>query len=258
MFIADLADRLANRVQISSDALAAYAEAMEYGFGSEVDYGQVSKTYAVVNLSKDAASRYSPAEVVKTERVVISGNPDRRLICTSHVEKQNHTLRMHCRRMNRLTNAFSKKLENFKAAIALHMAYYNLCKTHSAIRATPAMEVGVEKSAVSVLELLEHLASKEYIERLQMVIQNLHGADSTWLESVSVFEQFQGKTVWDGKVELFELQNHPKAKRCYAWSDFDPKQEHLTAVLESPPVKNANDAVRVHIIQQVNQAKKGY
>lgn len=68
---------------------------------------------------------------------------------------QNHTLRMHCRRMSRLTNAFSKKLENFKAAIALHMAYYNLCKAHTAIRATPAMEIGVEPSAVSVLELLE-------------------------------------------------------------------------------------------------------
>jgi IS1 family transposase len=155
MFIADLAERLACRVQVSSDALAAYIEAMEYGFGSEVDYGQVSKTYSVTNLNKDAASRYSPAEVVSTEKVVVSGNPDRSLICTSHVEKQNHTLRMHCRRMSRLTNAFSKKLENFKAAIALHMAYYNLSKTHTAIRCTPAMEIGIEKSPVSVLELLE-------------------------------------------------------------------------------------------------------
>lgn len=155
MFIADLAERVTNRIQISSDALKAYVEAVEFGFGSDVDYGQISKTYAVVNLNNDAASRYSPAEVVSAEKVVICGNPDQRKICTSHVEKQNHTLRMHCRRMSRLTNAFSKKLENFKAAIALHMAYYNLCKTHTAIRATPAMEIGVEKSAVSVLELLE-------------------------------------------------------------------------------------------------------
>ncbi len=76
-------------------------------------------------------------------------------VSTSHVEKQNHTLRVHCRRMSRLTNAFSKKLENFETAIALHMAYYNLCKIHGAIRATPAMEVGVESSTVSVAELLE-------------------------------------------------------------------------------------------------------
>ena len=155
MFIADLAERVTKRIQLSSDAPAAYGEAVEYGFGADADFGQVSKTYAVVNLNKDASSRYSPAEVVSTEKVVVSGNPDRSLICTSHVEKQNHTLRMHCRRMSRLTNAFSKKLENFKAAIALHMAYYNLSKTHTAIRCTPAMEIGIEKSPVSVLELLE-------------------------------------------------------------------------------------------------------
>jgi len=99
------------------------------------------------------------------------------------------------------------------------------------------------------------VASKEYIERLQMVIQHLHHVDSKWLESVPVLETFQGKTVWDGVVELFELLNHPKAKRCYAWSDFDPKQEHLSAVLELPPVKNANDAVKVHIVQQARKGK---
>jgi hypothetical protein len=107
------------------------------------------------------------------------------------------------------------------------------------------------------LNCLNAVASKEYVERLQMVIQHLHKADSTWLESIPVLEMFQGKTVWDGVVELFELRNHPKAKRCYAWSDFDPKQEHITAVLETPPVKSANDAVKVYIIQQANQARKG-
>jgi hypothetical protein len=90
-----------------------------------------------------------------------------------------------------------------------------------------------------------------------MVIQHLHKADSTWLESIPVLESFQGKTVWEGVVELFELRNHPKAKRCYAWSNHDPQNKQMSAVLELPPAKNAHDAVKVHIVQQVNQAKKG-
>lgn len=154
-FIADLAERLTRRVQISSDSLKAYADAMERGFGSEVDYGQISKTYSVVNLNKDAASRYSPADVVKTEKTVVSGAPIVDRICTSHIEKQNHTLRMHCRRLTRLTNAFSKKLENFKAAVALNFCYYNFVKTHGAIRMTPAQAAGVEQSAWTVAELVE-------------------------------------------------------------------------------------------------------
>jgi IS1 family transposase len=155
MFMADLAARLSRRIQISSDRLDSYPDAIERAFGSEVDYGQLVKTYGVVNLNKDAASRYSPAEVVKTERTIISGMPDINRICTSHVEKQNHTLRMHCRRLTRLTNAFSKKLENFEAAVALNFAYYNFCKTHLAIRCTPAMEAGIEKSQWTVRELVE-------------------------------------------------------------------------------------------------------
>ena len=94
------------------------------------------------------------------------------------------------------------------------------------------------------------VANKEYVERLQMVIQHLHGADSTWRESVPVSETFQGKTVWEGTVELFDLRNHPKAKRCYAWSDHDPANEQISAVLELPPVKSANDAVKVHIVRK--------
>jgi IS1 family transposase len=154
-FISDLAGRLQNRVQVSSDSLHAYADAMERGFGTEVDYGQISKTYSFVNLNKDAASRYSPAEVIKVEKTIVSGMPDVSRISTSHVEKQNHTLRMHCRRLTRLTNAFSKKFENFQAAVALNFAYYNFCKTHGAIRMTPAQAAGVENSAWTVAELVE-------------------------------------------------------------------------------------------------------
>jgi hypothetical protein len=113
------------------------------------------KTYSVTNLNKDAASRYSPAEVVKIEKTVITGMPDISRICTSHVEKQNHILGMHCHRLTRLTNAFSRKFENSNAAVSLNFAYYNFCKSHLTIRCTPAMEAGIEKSQWTVAELVE-------------------------------------------------------------------------------------------------------
>ena len=156
VFMNDLAGRVKNRVQISSDSLAAYENAIEQGCGSDVDYGQIVKTYAVTPLGKAAAVRYSPAEVVSIEKTVVNGMPDVSRISTSHVEKQNHTLRMHCRRLTRLTNAFSKKIENFEAAVALNFAYYNFCKTHKAIRMTPAQAAGVESSAWTVAELVKH------------------------------------------------------------------------------------------------------
>jgi IS1 family transposase len=155
VFMDDLASRLKYRIQLSSDSLSAYGDAVERGFGSEVDYGQIVKTYSVTDLTHSTAGKYSPAEVVKTERNIIRGTPDVALICTSHIEKQNHTLRMHCRRLTRLTNAFSKKLENFKAAVALNFAYYNFVKMHGAIRMTPAMAASVERSPWTVAELVE-------------------------------------------------------------------------------------------------------
>jgi IS1 family transposase len=154
-FMEDLAGRLSRRVQLSTDALATYPEAVERGFGAEVDYGQLVKTYSVTNLNKDAASRYSPAEVVSTEKTIVQGMPDVSRICTSHVERQNLTLRMHCRRLTRLTNAFSKKFENFQAAVALNFAYYNFCKTHKTLRMTPAMAAGIESSHWTVEELVK-------------------------------------------------------------------------------------------------------
>lgn len=156
-FMADLASRVSNRVQISTDALASYPEAVERAFGTEADYAQIVKEFSVTNLGsfKEAASRYSPAEVVKVEKTVIYGMPDVSRISTSHVEKQNHTLRMHCRRLTRLTNAFSKKFENFQAAVALNFAYYNFCKIHGSIRMTPAMAAGVEKSIWTVADLVQ-------------------------------------------------------------------------------------------------------
>jgi IS1 family transposase len=156
-FMDDLAGRVKNRVQISSDALKAYEDAVERGFGSNVDYATVVKTYSLTPVvgNAPASVRYSPAEVVKIEKNVIQGMPDVNRITTSHVEKQNHTLRMHCRRLTRLTNAFSKKYESFCAAVALNFAYYNFCKTHKALRMTPAMAAGIESSHWTVEDLVK-------------------------------------------------------------------------------------------------------
>jgi hypothetical protein len=89
-----------------------------------------------------------------------------------------------------------------------------------------------------------------------MVIKQMHGSPSRHIGPADLLEAFNGRKVWEGRVEVFGLLNHPQAKRCYAWSDFDSKQEHITAVLELPPVKNANDAVKAYIVQQVKQARK--
>ncbi len=152
-FIDDLAARLATRVQISSDALAAYGGAIERAFGCDVDYGSIIKTFADTQVAEQR--RYSPPEVVRVSKKVVQGTPDVDLISTSYVEKQNHTLRMHCRRLSRLTNAFSKKLENFKAAVGLHYGYYNFVKFHKTTRCTPAMAAGVVDSAWTVRDLVE-------------------------------------------------------------------------------------------------------
>jgi len=154
-FMEDLAGRMTNRIQVSTDSLSTYPDAIERGFGTEVDHGQIVKTYSLSALGKEAAVRYSPVEVVKVERTIVSGMPDVNRITTSHVESQNLTLRMHCRRLTRLTNAYSKKFENFQAAVALNFAYYNFCKTHNSLRMTPAQAAGVESSAWTVAELIE-------------------------------------------------------------------------------------------------------
>ena len=153
-FVQDVAARMKNRVQISSDALRAYVEAIEKAFGADVDYGQIVKTYTH-DVSINPDHRYSAPEIVTTERKVIVGNPDMRLVSTSYIERLNATTRLHMRRLTRLTLAFSKKLENFEAAVALHFAYYNLVKRHKTIRCTPAMEAGIERDFWSVGQLIE-------------------------------------------------------------------------------------------------------
>jgi IS1 family transposase len=153
-FVADLAGRLNNRCQLSTDRMFAYIEAVEMAFGSNVDYGQIVKSYDQDDQTP-ASRRYSTPGVVSVERSVVKGQPAFEHISTSYIEKQNLTLRTHCRRMARLTNAFSKKLENFKAAIALHFGYYNLVKRHGTIRMTPALKAGVVNKLWSTADLVE-------------------------------------------------------------------------------------------------------
>lgn len=157
-FCQDVAGRLKNRAQISTDGLRAYTEAIDKAFGSEVDYGQIVKTYTHGEDSEHHIRRYSAPEMVTTEKKVIVGNPDIREISTSYIERLNATTRLHMRRLTRLTLAFSKKRENFEAAVALHFAYYNFVKRHNTLRCTPAMAAGVESSFLSVGDLVEATA----------------------------------------------------------------------------------------------------
>jgi IS1 family transposase len=156
-FVADVASRVKNRVQISSDALKAYVEAIEINFGADVDFAQIVKTY-IHEDSANAERKYSASEIVLTEKKSVTGFPDMRLASTSHVERLNGTTRLHMRRLTRLTYAFSKKLENFDAAVALHFAYYNFVKRHNTLRCTPAMAAGIERDFWTVENLVEAAA----------------------------------------------------------------------------------------------------
>src|SRR5579863_4927114 len=151
-FMADLSERLGNRVQISSDSLRSYVDAVERAFGADVDYGQIVKFYDAEPIGP---GRYAPPRVTGAERTVIAGSPDQAHISTSHVERQNLTMRMSMRRFTRLTNAFSKKFENLQAAVALHFAHYNLVRLHKTLRITPAMAANVTNRVWSLEELVE-------------------------------------------------------------------------------------------------------
>lgn len=139
-FMKDLAGRLKNKVQLTTDGHKMYLEAVEDAFGSEIDFSQLIKIYGA---SEESEKRYSPAKCIGAEKIKVQGNPDYKNISTSYVERQNLTMRMNMRRFTRLTNAFSKKVENLGHAVALHFMYYNFCRIHQSLRVTPAMEAGV-------------------------------------------------------------------------------------------------------------------
>jgi IS1 family transposase len=154
-FLTDIASRLRSRPQISTDGLRAYVEAVENAFGMDADYGMIMKNYGADSGEHHQERRYSAPEVVSIERRAVSGRPEMDLISTSHIERLNGTTRLHMRRLTRLTYAFSKKLENFEAAVALHFAYYNFVRRHGSLRMTPAMFAGIERDFWSVSDLIE-------------------------------------------------------------------------------------------------------
>jgi IS1 family transposase len=154
-FVSDVASRLRNRPQVSTDGLRSYVEAMENAFGANVDYGMIIKNYGADWGEHHQERRYSAPEVTFVERRQIAGHPDMDLISTSHIERLNGTTRLHMRRLTRLTYAFSKKLENFEAAAALHFAYYNLVRTHGSLKMTPAMFAGIERDFWTVEDLVK-------------------------------------------------------------------------------------------------------
>jgi IS1 family transposase len=158
-FMQDLASRLSSRVQLTTDGHRMYLQAVEDAFGGEIDFAQLHKIYA--NEPTGPGTRYSPAECVGCEKKRVVGDPDPKHISTSYVERANLTIRMSLRRFTRLTNAFSKKLENHTAALGLFHAHYNLCRIHKSLRVTPAMAAGVETGVWEIADLVALLPKPE-------------------------------------------------------------------------------------------------
>ena len=161
IFIDDLKSRLANRVQLTTDGLKVYLEAVEGAFGADIDYAQLVKIYGATQEEV----RYSPAECLGCETKLVQGHPDPKHISTSYVERQNLTMRMSMRRFTRLTNAFSKKVENHAYQVALHFMHYNFCRIHQTLRCTPAMEAGVSDHVWSIEEIAALLPKPAFGQR---------------------------------------------------------------------------------------------
>jgi len=153
-FIDDLSSRLKNRIQLTSDGHKVYADAVDRAFGSNVDFAMLVKLYGNEGSSKEAAKKYSPAECTGSIKQSIQGNPDDKYISTSYVERANLTMRMSMRRFTRLTNAFSKKVENHCHALALYFMWYNFVRIHKSLKSTPAMEAGVTDKLWSMEDIV--------------------------------------------------------------------------------------------------------
>jgi len=155
-FMDDCASRIRGRVRITTDGHRAYLDAVEDAFVADVDFATLQKIYGA---SEETETRYSPAKCVGCDMKIVTGNPDPRHISTSYVERQNLAMRMHMRRFTRLTNAFSKKLDNHAYAVALHFMYCNFVRIHQTLRVTPAMEAGLSNHAWEVSELVALLSN---------------------------------------------------------------------------------------------------
>ncbi len=158
IFMEDLASRLANRVQLTSDGHKAYLEAVEGAFGSDIDYAMLVKMYGP---SGEGEKRYSPAECIGAVKHRIEGNPDPKHVSTSYAERSNLNIRMHTRRFTRLTNAFSKKVENHANSVALFAMYYNFVRVHKTLRTSPAMAAGVTKRLWEMADIIDVLEAWE-------------------------------------------------------------------------------------------------
>jgi IS1 family transposase len=152
IFMKDLAGRLKNRVQLTTDGHKMYLAAVEDAFGKDVDFSQLVKIYGE---SVEGQKRYSPPTCIGTIKMEINGNPEKEKVSTSYVERQHLTMRMNLRRFTRLTNGFSKKVENLSYAVALHFMYYNFCRVHQTLRVTPAMEAKVTDHVWGIEEILK-------------------------------------------------------------------------------------------------------
>lgn len=155
VFINDLASRLKNRIQLTTDGYKIYLEAVENAFGGEIDYAMLVKVYEATPTNDQR--KYSPVECIGAEKKRISGNPDKKYVSTSFVERQNLTMRMSMRRFTRLTNGFSKKVENLFYSVAIHFMYYNFCRIHKSLRVTPAMEAGITDHVWTLEEIVNLL-----------------------------------------------------------------------------------------------------
>jgi len=153
-FMRDVADRLINRVQLTSDGHRSYLEAVEDAFGGDIDYAQLVKVYGA---ERPGEARYSPAVCLAANPHPVCGNPDMSHVSTSYVERSNLTMRMSMRRFTRLTNAFSKKIDNLKHSVAINFVYYNFCRIHKTLRVTPAMEAGLTDHIWELDELVNLL-----------------------------------------------------------------------------------------------------
>lgn len=152
-FMYDVKDRLTNRVQLTTDGHKAYLVAVERAFEYDVDYAMLIKMYGNSEGESQTERKYSPNECTGCKKTRVMGDPRKKFISTSYVERQNLTMRMHMRRFTRLTNAFSKKVENHCYAIALHFVYYNFCKIHQSLSVTPAMQAGLMKKPMTIEDI---------------------------------------------------------------------------------------------------------
>jgi IS1 family transposase len=161
MLMDDLRGRLANRVQLTTDGHGPYLQAVEEAFGSDIDYSVLIKLYGAPPVAAEAARRYSPTECVGTRKDKITGNPDPKHVSTSYVERANLTMRMAMRRFTRLTNAFSKKLENHAHMVALYALWYNFVRVHKTLRTSPAMAAGIESRLWSMEDVVRLIEERE-------------------------------------------------------------------------------------------------